>query len=203
MGLEAIYPKPRLSCNGGVHLRFPYLLKGLTIERSNQVWCNDITYIGLVGGFIYLFALMDWYSCYVLEWELSNTLESDFCVRAPLRALYKYMPPQISNADQGVQFISAGWTDVLTEHQIAISMDGRGRAFDNIFVERLWRSLKYEEVYLNEYRSVADAWRDISEYFSFYNDQRPHSSLENQPPASSAALVSRQQDTPPPLLFYH
>jgi putative transposase len=184
MGLEAIYPKPRLSCNGDAHPRFPYLLKGLTIERSNQVWCSDITYIGLAGGFIYLFALMDWYSRYVLEWELSNTLESNFCVRALRRALKKYMPPQISNTDQGVQFTSAGWIDVLTEHQIAISMDGRDRVFDNIFVERLWRSLKYEEVYLNEYRSVTDAWRGISEYFSFYNDQRPHSSLENQPPAA-------------------
>ena len=127
---------------------------------------------------------MDWYSRYVLEWELGNTLESNFCVRALRRALKKYMPPQISNTDQGVQFTSAGWIDVLTEHQIAISMDGRGRVFDNIFVERLWRSLKYEEVYLHEYRSVTDAWRGISEYFSFYNDQRPHSSLENQPPAA-------------------
>lgn len=184
MGLEAIYPKPHLSGNGSAHPRFPYLLKGLAIERSNQVWCSDITYIGLAGGFVYLFALMDWFSRYVLAWELSNSLESDFCVRALRRALRTYAPPQISNTDQGVQFTSAGWIDVLTQHQIAISMDGRGRVFDNIFVERLWRSLKDEEVYLHEYRSVTDAWRGIRDYFVFYNEQRPHSSLENVPPAA-------------------
>jgi putative transposase len=184
MGLEAIYPKPRLSSPGNAHPRFPYLLKGLAIERSNQVWCSDITYIGLPGGFVYLFALMDWFSRYVLAWELSNTLESDFCVRALRRALKQYAPPQISNTDQGVQFTSAGWIGLLTEHQIAISMDGRGRVFDNIFVERLWRSLKYEEIYLHEYRSVTEAWRGIRNYFCFYNEQRPHRSLENVPPAA-------------------
>jgi putative transposase len=184
MGLEAIYPKPRLSSQGSAHPRFPYLLKGLAIERSNQVWCSDITYIGLAGGFVYLFALMDWFSRYVLVWELSNTLEGDFCVRALRRALKKHAPPQISNTDQGVQFTSASWIGILTEHQIAISMDGRGRVFDNIFVERLWRSLKYEEVYLHEYRSVMEAWRAIHDYFCFYNEQRPHSSLENVPPAA-------------------
>jgi putative transposase len=184
MGLEAIYPKPRLSSNGNAHPRFPYLLKGLAIERSNQVWCSDITYIGLAGGFVYLFALMDWFSRYVLAWELSNSLESDFCVRALRRALRKYAAPQISNTDQGVQFTSANWIGILTEHRIAISMDGRGRVFDNIFVERLWRSLKYEEVYLHEYRSVSEAWRAIDAYFCFYNEQRPHSSLENVPPAA-------------------
>jgi putative transposase len=184
MGLEAIYPKPRLSTTGNGQPRFPYLLKGLAIERSNQVWCSDITYIGLAGGFVYLFALMDWFSRYVLAWELSNSLESDFCVRALRRALKRYAPPQISNTDQGVQFTSASWIDVLSEHQIAISMDGRGRVFDNIFVERLWRSLKYEEVYLHEYRSVTEAWRGIRDYFSFYNEQRPHRSLANVPPAA-------------------
>jgi putative transposase len=184
MGLEAIYPKPRLSGNGSAHPRFPYLLKGLAIERSNQVWCSDITYIGLAGGFVYLFALMDWFSRFVLAWELSNSLESDFCVRALQRALRRYGAPQISNTDQGVQFTSANWIGLLTDHQIAISMDGRGRVFDNIFVERLWRSLKYEEVYLHEYRSVADAWRGIHDYFVFYNEQRPHRSLENVPPAA-------------------
>jgi putative transposase len=184
MGLEAIYPKPRLSGNGSAHPRFPYLLKGLAIERSNQVWCSDITYIGLAGGFVYLVALMDWFSRFVLAWELSNSLESDFCVRALRRALRTYGAPQISNTDQGVQFTSATWIGLLTDHQIAISMDGRGRVFDNIFVERLWRSLKYEEVYLHEYPSVTDAWRAIDEYFRFYNEQRPHSSLENVPPAA-------------------
>jgi putative transposase len=184
MGLEAIYPKPRLSGNGSDHPRFPYLLKGLAIERSNQVWCSDITYIGLAGGFVYLFALMDWFSRFVLAWELSNSLESDFCVRALQRALRTYGAPQISNTDQGVQFTSANWVGLLTDHQIAISMDGRGRVFDNIFVERLWRSLKYEEVYLHEYRSATDAWRGIHDYFVFYNEQRPHSSLENVPPAA-------------------
>ena len=184
MGLEAIYPKPRLSGNGSAHPRFPYLLKGRAIERSNQVWCSDITYIGLAGGFVYLFALMDWFSRFVLAWELSNSLESDFCVRALRRALRKYAPPQISNTDQGVQFTSAAWINVLTQHQVAISMDGRGRVFDNMFVERLWRSLKYEAVYLHEYRSVTEAWRGIGDYFAFYNEQRPHSSLENVPPAA-------------------
>jgi putative transposase len=134
MGLEAIYPKPRLSGNGSAHPRFPYLLKGLAIERSNQVWCSDITYIGLAGGFVYLFALMDWFSRFVLAWELSNSLESDFCVRALQRALRRYGAPQISNTDQGVQFTSANWIGLLTDYQIAISMDGRGRVFDNIFV---------------------------------------------------------------------
>jgi putative transposase len=138
MGLEAIYPKPHLSGNGSAHPRFPYLLKGLAIERSNQVWCSDITYIGLAGGFVYLFALMDWFSRFVLAWELSNSLESDFCVRALRRALRTYGAPQISNTDQGVQFSSATWVGLLSDHQIAISMDGRGRVFDNIFVERLW-----------------------------------------------------------------
>jgi putative transposase len=184
MGLEAIYPKPRLSASGRTQLRFPYLLKGLTIERSNQVWCSDITYIGLTGGFVYLFALMDWFSRFVLAWELSNSLESDFCVRALRRALRKYAPPQISNTDQGVQFTSTAWLNVLTQHQIAISMDGRGRVFDNIFVERLWRSLKYEEVYLHEYGSVTEAAQAIDAYFCFYNEQRPHRSLENVPPAA-------------------
>jgi putative transposase len=138
MGLEALYPKPRLSGNGSAHPRFPYLLKGLAIERSNQVGCSDITYIGLAGGFVYLFALMDWFSRFVLAWELSNSLESDFCVRAFQRALRRYGAPQISNTDQGVQFTSANWVGLLTDHQIALSMDGRGRVFDNIFVERLW-----------------------------------------------------------------
>jgi putative transposase len=173
-----------LSSNGSAHPRFPYLLKGLAIERSNQVWCSDITYIGLRGGFVYLFALMDWFSRFVLAWELSNSLESDFCVRALRRALRTYGAPQISNTDQGVQFTSADWIGLLSDHQIAISMDGRGRVFDNIFVERLWRSLKYEEVYLREYRSVTEAWRGIGDYFAFYNEQRPHRSLENVPPAA-------------------
>jgi putative transposase len=133
---------------------------------------------------VYLFALMDWFSRFVLAWELSNSLESDFCVRALRRALQHYAPPQISNTDQGVQFTSAGWIGLLRQHQIAISMDGRGRVFDNIFVERLWRSLKYEEVYLHEYRSVPEAWRALRDYFHFYNEQRPHSSLENVPPAA-------------------
>ena len=184
MGLEAIYPKPRLSGNRSAHPRFPYLLKGLAIERSNQVWCSDITYIGLAGGVVYLFALMDWFSRFVLAWELSNSLESDFCVRALRRALRRYGAPQISNTDQGVQFTSANWIGLLSDHQIAISMDGRGRVFDNIFVERLWRSLKYEEVYLHEYGSVTEAAQAIDAYFCFYNEQRPHSSLENVPPAA-------------------
>jgi putative transposase len=181
MGLEAVYPKPRLSDNGKAHRRYPYLLRELSIEHPDQVWCSDITYIRMVYGFVYLVAVMDWFSRYVLAWELSTTLETGFCVRALQHALLS-SKPEIFNTDQGVQFTSAEFLDSLTAGGIRISMDGRGRVYDNIFVERLWRSVKYEEVYLREYREVKDARDGLARYFDFYNRERPHSALRNQTP---------------------
>lgn len=183
MGLEAIYPKPRLSRPGGPeHRVYPYLLRGLTIDRPNQVWAADITYIRLWRGFVYLAAVMDWYSRYVLSWSLSTTLDCWFCVEALRRAL-AVGRPQIFNTDQGSQFTSAASIDILREAGVAISMDGRGRAFDNIFVERLWRSVKYEEVYLKEYGVVDEARRSLRDYFTFYNTERLHQSLGYKTPA--------------------
>lgn len=183
MGLEAIYPKPRLSRPGGPeHRVYPYLLRGLTIDRPNQVWAADITYIRLWRGFVYLAAVMDWYSRYVLSWSLSTTLDSWFCAEALRRAL-AVGRPQIFNTDQGSQFTSAAFTDILREAGVAISMDGRGRAFDNIFVERLWRSVKYEEVYLKEYGVVDEARRGLRDYFTLYNTERLHQSLGYKTPA--------------------
>jgi putative transposase len=181
MGLEAIYPKPRLSQNATAHPRYPYLLRDITIDRPDQVWCADITYIRMVYGFLYLVAVMDWFSRYVLAWELSTTLETEFCVRALQRALTS-SKPEIFNSDQGVQFTSTEFLGQLTAVGIRISMDGRGRVYDNIFVERLWRSVKYEEVYLREYREVQDAREGLKNYFEFYNRERPHTALKNQTP---------------------
>jgi putative transposase len=182
MGLEAIYPKPRLSFNGTEHRRFPYLLRGVAIERPNQVWSADITYIRLHGGFVYLVAIIDWFSRYVLAWELSNTLDAGFCLAALEEALGRSQP-DIFNTDQGVQFTSSEFVGRLQRDKIQISMDGRGRCFDNIFVERLWRSVKYEEVYLHDYETVADARTGLGRYFPFYNDERLHQSLAYQTPA--------------------
>jgi putative transposase len=181
MGLEAVYPKPRLSENGAAHRRYPYLLREISIDHPDQVWCSDITYIRMVYGFVYLVAVMDWFSRYVLTWELSTTLETGFCVRALQQALGS-SKPEIFNTDQGVQFTSAEFLEPLTAGGIRISMDGRGRVYDNIFVERLWRSVKYEEVYLKEYREVKDARDGLTRYFGFYNRVRPHSALGNQTP---------------------
>jgi putative transposase len=181
MGLEALYPKPRLSQPGASNQVYPYLLKGVEIERVNQVWSTDITYIRLWQGFIYLMAVMDWYSRYILAWEVSVSLESGFCVAALDRALQK-ASPEIFNSDQGSQFTSQSFTQLLLERKVKISMDGRGRAFDNIFVERLWRSVKYEEVYLRDYRNVREAIEGLSGYFEFYNRERLHQSLEYQTP---------------------
>jgi putative transposase len=181
MGLEAVYPKPRLSENGKAHRRYPYLLRELSIDHPDQVWCSDITYIRMAYGFVYLVAVMDWFSRYVLAWELSTTLETGFCVRALQHALIS-SKPEIFNTDQGVQFTSAEFLEPLTVGGIRISMDGRGRVYDNIFVERLWRSVKYEEVYLREYREVKDAREGLARYFDFYNRERPHSALRNQTP---------------------
>jgi putative transposase len=183
MGLEAIYPKPRLSVAAPGHVIYPYLLCGLAIVRPNQVWAADITYIRLAHGFVYLVAILDWFSRFVISWELSNTLEASFCVRALERALQQGRP-EIFNTDQGSQFTSDAWIKPLKEAGVTISMDGRGRAFDNIFVERLWRSVKYEEVYLHDYATPREAWCGLERYFEFYNYQRLHQSLDYQPPAS-------------------
>jgi putative transposase len=181
MGLMAVYPKPRLSLNPLAHKRFPYLLKGVAIVRPNQVWSTDITYIRLQTGFVFLAAVLDWYSRYVLAWELSITLEADFCVTVLERALAGQRP-EIFNTDQGVQFTSAQFQAPLLAAQVRLSMDGRGRAFDNIFVERLWRSVKYEEVYIKDYRTVAEAREGLQRYFPFYNEQRIHQALDYRTP---------------------
>lgn len=176
MGLEAIYPKPRTSKAHPKHRKYPYLLDGLEIVRPNQVWATDITYIRMNKGFVYLMAIMDWFSRYVLAWEVSITLETEFCLSALDRAL-SIAKPEILNSDQGSQFTSDDFTKRLKDEGIAISMDGRGRVFDNIFVERLWRSVKYEEVYLNDYQQVREAKAGLGRYFEFYNNERFHQSL--------------------------
>jgi putative transposase len=182
MRIEAIYPRPRTSAAVNTARRYPYLLRDLVIDAPNLVWSTDITDIRIGGGFIYLVAFMDWFSRYVLSWQLSNTLDVHFC----LVALEQALPvghPQILNSDQGTQFTSSAFTEYLESQQIQISQDGKGRAFDNIFVERLWRSLKYEEVYLKEYANVAVAIRSLGKYFEFYNHHRCHQSLNYQVPA--------------------
>jgi len=183
MGLEAIYPKPRLSVAGQGHRRYPYLLRGMKIESPNAVWCTDITYIRMSPGFVYLVAIMDWFSRYVVSWEVSITLEVEFCIGALERAL-ETVQPEIFNSDQGVQFTSEAFTRRLESRGIRISMDGRGRVFDNIFVERLWRSVKYEEVYLKEYQTVREATESLGRYFEFYNHERMHQSLEYETPVA-------------------
>jgi putative transposase len=176
MGLEAIYPKPRLSQPHPAHKKYPYLLRHLVIDHPNQVWATDITYIRMVQGFVYLTAIMDWYSRYVLAWELSTTLDTSFCLEALDRAL-AIGQPEIFNSDQGTQFTSLDFIQRLEDHGVRISMDGRGRVFDNIFVERLWRSVKYEEVYLHQYRTVPEAHLNLGRYFRFYNQERLHEAL--------------------------
>jgi len=182
MGLEAIYPKPRLSLAGEGHPRYPYLLKGLLIDRPDQVWCADITYLRLRRGFLYLAAVMDWSSRRVLSWELSGSLEADFCLQALQEAL-RQGTPEIFNTDQGVQFTCEAFTGALKAQGVKISMDGRGRCYDNIFVERLWRTVKYEEVYLRDYADPVEARQGLKAYFRFYNEQRPHQALDYRTPA--------------------
>jgi putative transposase len=183
LGLEAVYPKPNLSQPGEGHRIYPYLLRGTTVDRVNQVWSTDITYIRMAQGFLYLVAVMDWFSRFVLSWSLSVTMEVGFCVEALKRALRRGRPG-IFNSDQGSQFTSEKFTGELARRQIAISMDGRGRCMDNIFVERLWRSLKYEEVYLKDYASVTEARAGIARYFQFYNHERLHQNLDYRTPAA-------------------
>jgi len=183
MGLEAIYPKPRLSVPGRGHRVFPYLLRGVKIERCDQVWSADITYIPLPGGFMYLAAIIDWYSRYVLAWRLSNTLEGSFCVDLLDEALGRGRP-EIFNTDQGVQFTAEAFTRRLQAAAVAVSMDGRGRCLDNVFVERLWRTVKYEDVYLRGYETVLELEQGLKRYFRFYNEERFHQSLAYQTPAA-------------------
>ena len=182
MGLEALYQKPNTRKGHPDHKIYPYLLRGLAIDRPNQVWCADITYIPMAKGFVYLVAVMDWFSRRVLSWRLSITMETDFCVEALTEALERYGRPEIFNTDQGVQFTSAAFIDELAGRGVRISMDGKGRYLDNIFIERLWRSLKYEEVYIRAYDSVAEARRSLGVWLAFYNDVRPHQSFEYRTP---------------------
>src|SRR5215212_5286119 len=183
MGLEAIYPKPQTTKPGEGHKTHPYLLRNLAITHVNQVWSTDITYIPMPRGFMYLVAVMDWFSRYVLTWQLSNTLDGTFCLEALQQALL-CGKPEIFNTDQGVQFTAHAFTDMLTAAGIQISRDGRGRAFDNIFNERLWRSVKYEDVYLKEYTTVPALEQGLGHYFHLYNYDRPHQSLAYRTPAA-------------------
>ena len=193
MGLEAIYPKPRLSMPEPGHRIYPYRLRGLRIDRPNLVWATDITYVRLRQGFIYLVAIMDWFSRYVLSWEVSVSMDSAFCVSALDWAL-KDVQPEIFNTDQGAQFTSEVFTRRLDDHGITISMDGRGRFLDNIFVERLWRTVKYEEIYLKDYRSVPEAISNLNAYFRFYNQERGHQVFDYRTPEA----VYFQDATSPP-----
>ena len=182
MGIEALYQKPRLSRRHLEHKVFPYLLRNLDIVRANQVWAADITYIPMRRGFCYLVVILDWFSRKVLAWRLSNTLDISFCVSALDEAIGKYGAPDIFNTDQGSQFTAADFTGVLETHGVRISMDGKGRWIDNVFVERLWRTVKYEEVYLKAYDSMTDARKGLTAYFTFYNERRRHQGLDDQTP---------------------
>jgi putative transposase len=182
MGIEAVYRRPNTSKPAPGHKIYPYLLRGLVIDRPNQVWATDITYIPMARGFVYLCAVMDWFARRILAWRLSITMEVDFCVEALEDALARYDRPQIFNTDQGSQFTSEPFTDVLIKNDIAISMDGKGAWRDNVFVERFWRTVKYEEVYLRAYDSVGEARMSIGRYLDFYNGRRPHSSLDRRTP---------------------
>ena len=183
MGLEGLFPSRKTTIPSLGHKVYPYLLRGLTIDRPDQVWCSDITYVPLRCGYMYLVAVMDWFSRHVLAWRLSNTLESTFCLEALDEALSRGRP-EIFNTDQGAQFTSEGFTSRLIEHRVAISMDGRGRWMDNVFIERLWRSVKHEEVYLRDYGSVREAETSLRSYFAFYNQRRRHQSLGYRTPAA-------------------
>jgi putative transposase len=182
MGLEAIYPKPKLSAPGQGHKVFPYLLRGVAIQRVDQVWSTDITYVPLSSGFMYLAAVIDWHSRYVLAWRLSNTLDGSFCLEMLDEAL-ALGRPEVFNTDQGVQFTAEAFTSRLLAAGVKVSMDGKGRCLDNVFVERLWRTVKYEDVYLKRYEVVPQLLAGLKDYFPFYNEQRPHQSLDYRTPA--------------------
>lgn len=182
MGLRSVAPSPSTSKPNLEHKIYPYLLNSIKVERAGQVWCTDITYIRLYGGFVYLVAIMDWYSRKVLSWEVSASMEDSFCVSALERALRLYPKPEIFNSDQGAQFTGKAFTGVLKDHNIQISMDGKGRCMDNIFIERLWRSVKYEEIYLNDYATADDLRKALRAYFHFYNCERPHQTFDGATP---------------------
>jgi putative transposase len=182
MGIEAVYQKPKTSNPHPEHKKYPYLLRGLDIDRPNQVWCSDITYIPMRRGFLYLVAIMDWYSRKVLTWRLSNSLDSDFCVAALEDALEKYGTPEIFNTDQGSQFTSYEFTQTLKDSGVKISMDGRGRWMDNVMIERIWRTLKYGFVYLHAFDNGHDLKRGLGSWINMYNTRRPHSSLGDRTP---------------------
>ncbi len=200
MGVQAIVPGPHTSRPHPAHRVFPYLLRGLPITASNMVWCTDITYVPMARGFMYLVVIMDWFSRYVLTWELSNTLETSFCVRALRRALTQHGVPGIFNSDQGSQFTCEEFLGCLEAAAIRISMDGRGRALDNVFVERLWRTLKYENVYPSDYRDGRALHEGLQRYFPFYNGRRPHQALDYQTPAAvyRASLCQSNSNTADP-----
>ena len=182
MGLQSVAPKPGTSKPQPGHKVYPYLLRNLTIDHPDQVRCTDITYIRMAGGFVYLTAVMDWYSRFVLSWEVSVTMDTEFCVSALERSLRLYGTPEIFNTDQGSQYTSKEFTGILQNNGVKISMDGKGRAMDNIMIERLWRTVKYEEIYLKEYRDVSELKTALKAYFHFYNYERPHSSLDGKSP---------------------
>ena len=196
MGLHAIYQEPRTSQPHPHHRIYPYLLRNLAVTRANQVWCTDITYIPIKRGFLYLVAIMDWQSRKVLSWRLSNTMETHFCVEALEEALARYGRPDIFNTDQGAQFTSCDFLSVLKDHEIKISMDGKGRWMDNVFIERLWRSLKYECVYLNAFDNGVQARQQISAWLRHYNQTRPHSTFDGQTPDEVYNLSHLQRPTP-------
>ena len=182
MGIKSVAPSPNTSKPNLEHKVYPYLLNGLDIGQANQVWCTDLTYIRLEGGFVYLVAVMDWYSRKVLSWEVSSSMDESFCVSALERALRLYPAPEIFNTDQGSQFTGKAFTGVLKKHDIRISMDGKGRCMDNIFIERLWRSVKYEEIYLNDYATTEELRIGLRKYFHFYNTERPHQTFDGSTP---------------------
>jgi len=183
MGIEALYVKPKLSWSNPKHAKYPYLLRDIEINRANQVWCADITYIPMARGFCYLVAVMDWSSRMVLAWRLSNTLDSSFCVEALEEAIANFGRPEIFNTDQGSQFTADVFTDTLQSNNISISMDGKGRWMDNVFIERLWKSVKYEDIYLKSYGSMTEARRGLSQYFKFYNEKRWHQNFDRKTPS--------------------
>jgi putative transposase len=195
MGLVAIYPKPKLSAAAAGHRIYPYLLRNVRIERANQVWSTDITYVPLTTGFMYLAAIIDWYSRYVIAWRLSNTLDGSFCLDMLEEAL-RSGRPEVFNTDQGVQFTAQAWTGRLESAGAAVSMDGRGRCLDNVFVERLWRSVKYEDIYLHGYEGVPELRTGLGRYFPFYNEERPHQSLEYQTPGEVYRARRAKEKTP-------
>jgi putative transposase len=190
MGIMSVAPKPGTSLGNKAHPKYPYLLRDLDITRVNQVWCADITYVRLPGGFVYLVAVMDWYSRKVLSWEISNSMEDSFCVSALERAIRLYGAPEIFNTDQGAQFTGSEFTSVLKANNIKISMDGKGRWMDNVFIERLWRSVKYEDIYIYEYRTLGQLRTGLNKYFQFYNHERPHQSFDIATPDEVYAGVA-------------